>query len=1595
MNLEAAIEKTRRELLELSARNRLIHTPLEGKRKSWLAIDDEHSDQLFDLLIRQKKAMSFLPKPMKEEESEQNDSNADENVHANATEPQEEVVSDSDVDLHERHTDRNLQTTLEKEKLQDRLLRTFYDARTAEEEQGVSILYLACGFLKWRESDSSEVNRYAPLLLIPVELTRNTARSLFRLKFREDEIVTNLSIQARLLEDFGLRLPDLPEDLLDNEAWSPSLYFQEVREIIDQREGWEVLENQILLWFFSFTKFLMFRDLNLDAWPDEFDLRKNALIRGLLGEGFGSETDRSPFVGEDEPIDSVLSPADVIHVADADSSQAVVIEEIIQGRNLVVQGPPGTGKSQTITNVIAAAVHAGKRVLFVSEKMAALNVVKRRLDQIGLGPMTVELHSHKARKRGVLADLKSTFESGVPTGRQSVATDELRHAAQQLRDHDERLHDPVGNSGCSPYQAIGRLLRAKSTDSQPLPYLVPEMTAWTLEDYQSRQQMATDLDQLLAVSGDPSIHVWRGVQCAPMTPFDLERLIGQLAKLGDCLERLNTANNELAERLGLPKAADLKGLSLPVKLAIHVQNCPERFDHQAIGTPSWETELPRLEKALANISKLIENRNSLADCVSEAAWDMEWGPTRIALAAHGKSWFRFLRPSFRQAMTTLRGVFNGTPPKEPDERVKLVDTILTVQRASKKVKQDEELGRSLLGQLWQGEATPVSDANALITWVKKGVETPFLRQHQRDIVGTLEDRTILADPAKRIAEEVKLVDSGFAELVATLKLNLQTAFDADEPSRVPLSDWQARIQHWIESPEQLSHYLSVWNRIETLRESGLPRLAEEIERGEVNAGEVETRLDRIRCEAVLKGAWRDRPQLADFHGITHEELRTRFGDLDRQRIVLSRLLVAKKHHENLPSPSVASGQVRVVAHEMNKKSRHKSIRRLLREAGQAVQKIKPVFMMSPLSVAQYLEPGAVEFDLLVMDEASQIQPVDALGAIARCKQIAVVGDQKQLPPTNFFGRISGENEITEEEEDTVDAGDMESILGLCEAQGLPCRMLRWHYRSRHESLIAVSNQQFYDNRLFIVPSPIANGGPLGLKFRYVPEGWYDRGGSRTNRNEAIEVAEAVIEHARNHPELSLGVATFSSAQRDAIIDEIERRRRDDPAIEEFFTDNRPEPFFVKSLENVQGDQRDVIYISIGYAKDQAGYFSQHFGPLNRKGGERRLNVLISRAASACEVFTSIKADDIDLSRTQSEGVVALKMYLNYAEHGHLDAVQSHGDADSVFEEQVAQALRDQGLEVDHQIGVGGFLIDLAIRDPKRRGRYVLGIECDGAQYHRARWVRDRDRLRQQILEARGWIIHRIWSTDWFQRPEEQLERVLDACENAKAHWEERDAAETEEAMAMSLPTVSQSVEGDLHWERIEKTEEECEEENGLSDTTYEEADFTVRDFDGQLMELQPSQLSQLMKRIAEIEAPIHLEEIGRRCITILGSGRLVASFKENVELTAKHLEQKNLVVRKGEFIYLPDMQTFPVRNRRSLENANLRKLEYVAPEEIREAIVTVVTEHIGTDEAETITAVAKLLGIGNSPSFQEVIKTHLDQLTDENALETRSGKFFV
>lgn len=489
-------------------------------------------------------------------------------------------------------------------------------------------------------------------------------------------------------------------------------------------------------------------------------------------------------------------------------------------------------------------------------------------------------------------------------------------------------------------------------------------------------------------------------------------------------------------------------------------------------------------------------------------------------------------------------------------------------------------------------------------------------------------------------------------------------------------------------------------------------------------------------------------------------IRDRFQDLDRK--LVDNASAAVMYACGQRRPMSLAGDAAHINKEAEKKKRHLPVRRLLERAGATAQLLKPCFMMSPLSVSKFLPPG-LHFDAVIFDEASQVREADAANCIYRGDHLIVAGDQKQLPPTSFFDRMADTDDEDIDESD-IDLDGFESILDRCKAQGFPSLPLEWHYRSRHESLITYSNHSFYEGKLHTFPGAVFESPDLGVELFRV-EGVYRRGTTRDNREEAAEVVDRVLFHRRHHPDATMGVVALSTAQQKAIENEIERRWGSEAELRELDSDDRLDGFFVKNLESVQGDERDIIIITIGYGPDENGKLTMNFGPLNREGGQRRLNVAITRARRRVEVVTTISAGDIV---SDNPSINHLRRYLDYAERGHpalaVDLEGSLGDAESPLEEEVLDSLRSMGHDAVPQVGVAGYRIDIGVRHPTKPGSYLLGVECDGASYHSSKVARDRDRLRQEVLEGLGWTIHRIWSTSWFadrSHEERRLAEVID------------------------------------------------------------------------------------------------------------------------------------------------------------------------------------------------------------------------------------------
>ena len=600
-----------------------------------------------------------------------------------------------------------------------------------------------------------------------------------------------------------------------------------------------------------------------------------------------------------------------------------------------------------------------------------------------------------------------------------------------------------------------------------------------------------------------------------------------------------------------------------------------------------------------------------------------------------------------------------------------------------------------------------------------------------------------------------------------------------------------------------------------------------IEKRNIKKYDIEALVDGNFADSLLNILFVENYELATFIGELHENRIREFKDLDKKILVLNRKRIFHKLNSNIPKifGGTENPQAKILAGEFTRKSGHMPVRKLLEKAGGMIKQIKPCFMMSPLSIAQYLDPTneELQFDVVIFDEASQVKPEDALGAFMRGKTAVVMGDTQQLPPTSFFDQMSDAD--SDEEEAT--SLDMESILHLCKLS-FPVKMLKWHYRSRHESLITVSNREFYDDDLLVYPSPSHSDPELGLKFHYNPNTAYDRGSSSANPLEAQDVVEEIFNHFEKYGDTkSLGVGTFSVAQKNAILEALEVKRKELPQYEPLFSDNKEERFFVKNLETIQGDERDVILISVGYGYDNDRKMSLNFGPLNQDGGERRLNVLITRAREKCVVFSNFKAYDMKLTANPPYGVKALKEFLAYAENLTLGTHQAEARTPEPFEDAIASFLEENGYTVDRQIGCAGFRVDLAIVDDENPGKYILGITTDGKMYSSSKVARDRDRLREQVLTGLGWKLYHLWSTDWYRNRDLGRKKLLDFVEKSIKQSREEEKRKSEEAKKLA---EQRRIEAEKKAEELRLAREREEAERKAQEESSNQEDIGPADF---------------------------------------------------------------------------------------------------------------------------------------------------------------------
>jgi very-short-patch-repair endonuclease len=1593
------------------------------------ARDDDHSIMLTERKLRERvrTQLGMPPRPQRGE------INRVEHAKRHGIDASFELPKKSAKNSHGSKT---IQTIKFPDELEATLEKIADDARSAEQEMGLSTLFLSFGFLEWYDSDSSDKKYFAPLILLPVRLDsrKSQGKIAYSISATAEAAEGNLSLRRYLEQIFGRILPDFETDDEDS-IGSIEAYLSQIETLISGLSRWRVC-RWIVLGHFAFGRLAMYADLAPDNW-DHHPVG-HALVQSILRGTDRSDGNELPTIPDDYFVDDPeIEPIAPFLIHDADTSQHSALIDVVKGNSLVIQGPPGTGKSQTITNIIANALALGKSVLFLSEKQAALEVVKRRLDQAKLGSFCLQCHSDKSTSKQIVSGLKRRLDLGFKNenhqGSKAVDSTWLE-SRKEIWEYLNALH-AVEPDGRTPFHLIWSALRGRSLYEGSIDQFkdvrLPERLSQSPDIIPAAighcEIFANAAQAFQEHHGRPSKSSWvklEGIESVPRMESgglidviealrrDISSLLTTVRQNSDLInpnidELRNVASAacsfkeppsvELLDRI---TSLDLSQLELALQLNQSLRIILEELRHKP-DLSKYSTELLRractvvenergkevlkltpnqladgltrrvaeIEKLVSVIAGLLPILDTLELKSSICFGDLEAVATAItvvsSLDAEQRPWLRRFRnidyESFELASGKWRKLVAeelrwksriGNPCKNwpPAKDIRVAAKILEKKHVVKLVAKAlgfgviaegviERLGfspdarptsqelselashvgavdsfltnigtRSLVSEFWNGLETPFEEiASALKireTLVDKlkhlslgdailervlalsAEDLEFLSSYAtaansfRDLPSWVMDRlsdakietllpvlereltrsrqTLAIDPDRELAPinlsiqeisiiaelrtkkeelEHKLIQSPAASAAqslgaddsqtlltqnaigwvrnvraSNLTVQLQTKLLGHDVSSVCgrlgqiVGELQPKIDMYDQNMEilegrfkvrlspsrsvdvlltqieellvqrfQLSDLLALKAQRKILEDLGLSAFLDRADGIELTPRELPSMFAVLLDYRRAKDAQRKSAVLSQASGSMLEARRKAFSERDRKKIdsdrakVKGALLPAKPLPGKSDGPRKTWTEMALIKNELEKEQRFAPIRSLFGRAHRSLQVLMPCFMMSPLSLAKFLPAEQVEFDILIIDEASQMRPEDALGGILRAKQIVVVGDPKQLPPTDFFSRADALG--SGDDEDYEDLDD-ESILEACQKAFRQVRRLKWHYRSRCESLIAFSNREFYENSL--ITFPMARPGSFSIDLVRV-EGVYQ---GRRNIPEALRIAEEAIGFMRHHAGFqeeglpTLGIVAVNIEQRDLIREEVRRLSADDELVEEFRTkaEAKGEPLFIKNLENVQGDERDYMLISMTYGREPgATALKQRFGPINGKQGHRRLNVLFTRARQRIGLFTSFGSADITPTEKSHDGVRVLQRYLEYAEGLGRAPVENIGtEVDSDLEAEVADRLRARGYNVDYQVGVSGYRIDLGVRHPDTAGIFLAGIECDGARYHSSKSARDRDRIREEVLVGLGWHIVRVWSTDWFGNPEEETRKLVSKLEAFRA-----------------------------------------------------------------------------------------------------------------------------------------------------------------------------------------------------------------------------------
>ncbi len=1520
-------------------------------------------------------------------------------------------------------SDKTIYSPLLEHHLKEAIVTLYRTSRSSIEETGANTLYLAIGLMQWIEPKSKDKLRYAPLVLVPVELVRKSSALGYILRQRDEEVMLNTTLLEMLKQDFDIRIEGLDPIPMDDNGIDLLKIFSIFEQAIVKQSDWTILKSSYL-GIFSFSQFVMWNDLHTRADI----LAQNKLVKSLM-DG------KLAWQAEAMQMDEKISDARSLVPIPTDASQLYAIESASADKSFVLHGPPGTGKSQTITGIIANALAQGKTILFVAEKMAALSVVQKRMARLGLAAFCLELHSNKAKKSDVMSQLMIAAEAVSKHNPEQYA--KMAEQVHQLRKDLDEYADALHKKRASDF-SFYEMLNAYEDDKNAKDVEISLEYAQKINRdlYEQHCLLIQELAANSKSLGDVASNPLRWIGLAQYDNSLKQRILPKAAEYEKSVSELLQIATPIARNIyqkPVQSLAQLEEMNQILQYFILWNKLPDEWTMlsaqklQEIYEFATESELAEEKSQQLLVDWHEEFLNQDARELS-AQWE--------EYTAKG-----FFGKFFGQLKTksTLSSFARG---KIDTNRLgEVFADLLAYQEATQKVAQAQSV-KSLLGNLrLQNDWASI---------------TQFAEEAKQSLA--------ILDKIERPHEARKNIALLTADFSSSYRKFLQSkdALTEIEPLEHLCDDYLSEQLEFARALQSKADYIREWTqfnakRIE-LQNLGLDSLAQAPY--QLKPEEFESAYRKNLFTQLIILTLQD-PILHNFSGATFNEKITRFKKLGDELQDLTKKEIFYRLASRVPNftkEASQSSELGILQKAIRSKARGLSIRKLFTQIPSILPRLSPCMLMSPISCAQYLDVQH-HFDLVIFDEASQLTTAKAVGVLARGKEAIIVGDPNQMPPTSFFSNNALDEENLEEE-------DLESILDDCLALSMPQTHLLWHYRSRHESLIAFSNEAFYESKLYTFPS--ANDQEKKVRL-IASNGIFERGASRTNPIEAKMLVDEIIRRFQDPEQKnqSIGVVTFNISQQKLIEDLLEEAYAQDAELD-LWANEAEESLFVKNLENVQGDERDVILFSIGFGPDNEGKVYMNFGPLNQDGGWRRLNVAVTRSRQEMLVFSSLAPEDIDLSRTQARGVAALREFLAYARDGKLNTTtQQQKDAFGI-QKSIQTKLSDKGYTVHHRVGHSKFKIDLAVVDPKNPSRYLLGIMLDGDNYRDAKTTGDRELSAFSVLQGLGWNIHRIWSIDYYENQQKELDKILLLLQkiesgipieselqqnsshqknipatprNESIHSSQKLELATEETVFESKENdLKNNFETDIKLENTAETQNETAIENPINPSADSEptADSTsdlenqnevaeesaveniATENENQLYapntfpqekilevpyELAPLKertqtaatftaqknmpiLSEYIATIIQYEAPISEAMLHKKILKAFGITRANINVQSAIIQQINLLNPKFTLVQGNRYFWKSNQDESNYNLVRQNGKENKRDIEQIHPQELKNAIKLVLQEQISIPRDALIKETGKKLGYTRStPSIQQKLSEILDELIQNGKID--------